>query len=110
MACLLAGCAAGPRIDWNRRIGNYTYNQAVQEMGVPEKTTKLRDSAMEVEWLVSSYSPAIIRSGGDTFVGQPDWVAPDMVTAYPGGPDAGRWLRLVFAPDGALRSWKHFHR
>ena len=45
---------------------------------------------------MSSYSPAIIRSGGDTFVGQPDWVAPATVAAYPGagcGPVAPPALR-----------------
>ena len=110
LACLLAGCATGPGINWNERIGKYTYDQAVKELGAPEKSAKEGDGAVAAEWLVRSYSPATVGQGGGDYMAQPGWVAPEVVAVYPGGPDAGKWLRLVFAPDGELRSWKSFKR
>jgi hypothetical protein len=86
------------------------WKQAVRELGAPDKSAKLGDSVTVAEWLVSSSSPPTIEYGGDAYVGHPDWVPPDMVAAYPKGPDSGRWLRLVFAPDGKLRSWKSYQR
>jgi len=108
--CLFAGCATGTKTDWNARVGNYTYGQAVQELGVPNKSAKAGGGDKVAEWLVSSYSPPTIESGGDAYVGQPGWVAPELVAAYPKGPDSGRWLRLVFTPDGTLLSWKSYGR
>ena len=110
MAGLLAGCASGPRIDWNARIGKYTYEQAVQELGTPDKSPKLADGALVAEWLVRSNAPGTIGYGGEDYLAEPGWVPPERVAGYPGGPDAGRWLRLVFAPDGKLSSWKRFRQ
>jgi hypothetical protein len=110
MAGLLAGCASGPRIDWNARIGKYTYEQAVQELGTPDKSPKLADGALVAEWLVRSNAPGTIGYGGEDYLAEPGWVPPERVAGYPGGPDAGRWLRLVFAPDGKLSSWKRYRQ
>ncbi|MGA2544223.1 MAG: hypothetical protein ABSG78_21955 [Verrucomicrobiota bacterium] len=110
MACLLAGCASGPKTDWNGRVGKYTYDQAAQELGAPDKSAKEGDGTMVAEWLVRSYSPATVEQGGGDYMATPGWVAPEVMAVYPGGPDSGKWLRLVFAPDGTLRSWKRFQR
>ena len=58
-ALLLAGCATN-RVDWNGRIGNYTYDQAVVELGPPDKQTKLTDNQTVAEW-ISRYN-----TGGST--------------------------------------------
>jgi hypothetical protein len=108
LACLLAGCATGPKIHWNDRIGNYTYDQSVKELGVPDKSAKQDDGGLVAEWLVRSYAPQTLQNGGGVYTGQPDYVAPEIVSVYPGGPDAGQWLRLTFAPDGKLVSWKRY--
>ncbi len=36
----LAGCMTTPPVDWNTRIGNYTYAQAVTELGPPAREAK----------------------------------------------------------------------
>src|SRR5262245_10702323 len=49
----LMGCATTPKIDWNSRIGNYTYDQAVLEMGPPDRSATLTDGTKVVEWLTA---------------------------------------------------------
>ena len=48
---LLVGCATN-RVDWNARVGNYTYQQAVLDMGPPDRQAKLEDGTTV---LVSSH-------------------------------------------------------
>jgi len=38
-ALVLAGCVT-QKIDWSARVGNYTYDQAVMELGPPDKSAK----------------------------------------------------------------------
>ena len=39
---LAAGCAT-TGVDWAVRVGNYTFDQAVVELGPPDKQAKLQD-------------------------------------------------------------------
>ena len=50
----VAGCSSTPKVDWNSRIGSYTYDQAVLELGPPDKSTQLSDGSTVAEWVVSS--------------------------------------------------------
>jgi len=61
-ALFIAGCATH-RVDWDTRVGVYTYNQAVVELGPPDKQAKLTDGQTVAEW-ISRYS-----SGGSVGVG-----------------------------------------
>ena len=47
----LSACKSTPKIDWNGRVGNYTYDQAVMELGPPDKTATLSDGK---PWLTGS--------------------------------------------------------
>ena len=47
---LLTGCAT-PRIDWQARVGHYTYDQAILELGPPEKSATLTDGSVVADWL-----------------------------------------------------------
>ena len=57
---LLIGCQSTPKVNWDSRIGQYTYDQAVVEFGVPDKTATLSDGRKVVEWITR-------RSGGSAF-------------------------------------------
>ena len=46
---LFTSCAT--RIDWNSRVGNYTYDQAVLEMGPPDRMAILSDGRKVGEWM-----------------------------------------------------------
>ena len=39
-ALVVSGCVTN-RVNWNARIGNYTYDQAIVELGPPDKVAHL---------------------------------------------------------------------
>ena len=95
---LVAGCALTPKVDWNSRIGNFTYDQAVVEKGPPDRSTTLSDGSTVAEWFIkhsSSFSFGVgtgFYSGGSAIgVGQTVGTAP-----------SGEFLRLTFGTDGKL--------
>ena|SRR6266542_3645827 len=103
---LLASCASTPKVDWNSRIGNFTHDQAVAEMGPPERSTKLSDGATVAEWFVRHKSTMSLgvgtgfySGGGSVGVGQTMGSSP-----------AGEFLRLTFGADGKLTKWERVHR
>jgi len=100
LAVIIGGCATKPKIDWNARIGNYTFDDAVREMGPPDKSAKLSDGTLVCEWLImKGYS----RGHYAYFPGSLPYYWTD-----PPSPD--RFLRLVFSPDGKLTEWKKYSR
>ena len=99
---LVAGCAT-QKIDWNARIGNYTYDQAVMDYGPPDKHTKLNDGTIVTEWLTSrGYHQTYVTPGYYGRCYGP--IFPTVVDSY--SPDY--YLRLTFSPDGTLGTWKKF--
>ena len=109
MAVLLAGCATRPRIDWSSRVGNYTYDQAVLELGPPDKMATLTDGTRVAEWLTFRG-----RSGGYGASFGPHFYHPYFygppVAFYSEPPSPDRFLRLTFAPDGRLLDWRKVYR
>ena len=99
LVALIAGCKTTPPVDWNSRVGSYTYDQAVTELGLPDKQNILSDGKIADQW--------ITLHGGTGFIGG----------AYTGGNDglgAGQppvqtykdhALELTFGTDGKLVSW-----
>jgi hypothetical protein len=94
----LTGCASN-RIDWAPRIGSYTFDDAVREMGPPDKEAKLTDGTVVADWITTRGGPRLITSPqihsgyyGRRYiwneaytVDTPDWI-----------------IRLQFGPDGKL--------
>jgi len=96
------GCASKPRPNWNERVGNFTFDQAVQELGPPVASTQLQDGTTVAEWFLKrgaqfsvGFGTGVYGSGVGVGVGQ-------SVTA----PAPGHYLRLVFDPDGQLERWE----
>jgi hypothetical protein len=102
-ALVLAGCVTTPKIDWKARIGNYTYDQAVTELGPPDKYAKLSDGTVVADWLtrraqtISAPEPYLLPSG--TYFGP---LTPMYSQTYV----PARYLRLTFDTDGKLKAWK----
>jgi hypothetical protein len=96
---LVTGCQSSPKVDWNSRVGSYTFDQAVTEMGPPDKSSKLSDGSLVAEWAVGRPSGGISfglgtgYSSGNAGVG----VGQSVST---GG--SQRFLRLTFDADGRL--------
>jgi hypothetical protein len=99
VSLFLAGCATN-RIDWNTRVGNYTYDEAITELGVPDRTATLTDGTLVAEWLVSR-GPAYA-----TYHGSPGW----RFQAFDINQFPDRYTRLVFGPDKRLLRAEKFAR
>ena len=106
---LLSGCATTPKIDWNSRVGNFTYDQAVLELGPPENVAQLTDGTKVAEWLrarglAQGFAPTI-----GPYVSYPYFYGPPAVY-YSQPPSPNRYLQLTFSPDGKLMTWKRVYR
>ncbi len=106
LTLLLVGCAT-QKIDWNSRVENYTFDQAVVESGPPDKQAKLQDGTVVAEWLTQhGYTHTYGTMGWGYY---PGWCGPFPPTYYDTyAPDY--FLRLTFGPDGKLKSWKPYAR
>ena len=100
-ACLLAACAS-PKIDWNSRVGNFSYDQAVAEMGPPDKSTKLSDGSTVAEWFLKHNSSVSFGVGTGFYSGRSSMGVGQTIGTSP----SGQYLRLTFAPDGKLAQWE----
>ena len=95
----IPGCTTTPKVDWNSRVGEYTYDQAVLELGPPTKQAKLTNGETVAEWVTHQSSGGLsIGTGffnGGTGVG----VSQGM------GSSIDHVLRLNFGEDNKLVSW-----
>jgi hypothetical protein len=100
---VVAGCKSSPKIDWNSRIGNYSYDQAVTELGPPDRKETLSDGRTVADWIERSHGGGFSFGVGTGFstgnaavgVGQTVGTGPrDHV------------LRLTFGPNTKLVSWE----
>src|SRR5438445_9278545 len=55
LSLALAGCANRPRLDpntdWNSRVGSYTYDQAVAELGKPDAISESNEGRT-ADWIL----------------------------------------------------------
>ncbi|MGN6552962.1 MAG: hypothetical protein ACTHLW_04495 [Verrucomicrobiota bacterium] len=100
---LISGCAT-PRINWASRVGNYTFDNAVTELGPPDKQARLQDGTVVAEWLTRRGSTFTYPAYG--YGNYPYWYATPPMPAYIDSPDY--YLRLTFGPNGQLQFWKRF--
>lgn len=104
LVLLLTGCATN-KVDWAARVGHYTYDQAIIELGPPNKSAKLTDGTQVADWLTQR-GQTIISPGGPVYYPyRGAWVgpgAPNMVAIN----TPNYYLRLTFDPAGVLKSWK----
>jgi hypothetical protein len=101
---LVTGCKTTPKVDWNSRVGSYTYDQAVAEMGPPDKQAKLSDGTTVAEWIThrSGGGGMSIGIGGGSYGSHSGMGVGVSQSVGSGGTD--QMLRLVFGPDGQLTS------
>lgn len=97
---LLLGCASA-KVNWEARVGNYTYDQAVLDYGPPDRSATLTDGTKVSEWLqYRGYTRGSVSTFGGSYYGG-RWVHH---YAEPASPD--QFLRLTFTPDGKLKAWR----
>jgi hypothetical protein len=109
LALLAGGCASGTKatikdIDWGSRIGAYTYEEALAELGEPDVIGQSSEGKI-AEWVLQR-SPNVSFGFGfgsgsfgrhtSTGVGVGTTVSP---------PPSGEYLHLRFNNDGKLAEW-----
>lgn len=92
---LSTGCQA-PGINWDKRIGTFTYDQAVEELGPPDSQAVLSDGRTVVKWSSHYYV-----EGGAFIVGG---FHSRLVETYPGSYQESS-LILTFNPNHVLVFW-----
>jgi hypothetical protein len=103
---LLAGChTTSPLVDWDRRIGHYSYDLALADLGVPVRSTTLNNGSIVADWLAQSG-----KIGADEEIGYE--TEPFLESPFPNGtpPTPNTYLRLTFGPDQQLTGWKRYHQ
>jgi hypothetical protein len=106
LVMLNPGCASTPKPDWNQRVGNFTFDDAVRELGPPVASTKLQDGTTVAEWFLKYGSQMSFGFGAGSYGGGGAVGVGHTVTA----PPKGHYLRLTFGPDGKLSRWEKFTR
>ncbi len=76
LAALAVGCATS-KIDWAGRVGTYTFDQAVLDLGPPDKQAKLTDGTVVAEWLTRRLPPLPSPATSPTTdrLSRPTWTA-----------------------------------
>src|ERR1043165_595346 len=100
-ALLLSGCASTKKIDWNSRIGTYTFDQAVTDLGPPDKQAKTSDGKTVAEWITRRSGGSSI-SFGTGFYGSHSAVGMGHTVGSGYRED---FLRLTFDAENKLNSW-----
>jgi hypothetical protein len=104
VALTFAGCATGPKINWAARVGHYTYDQAVLELGPPDKMAKLDNGIIVATWITQS-AQTIGPTG--PYLARPGYygvVVPGYAPTY----FPAWYLQLTFAANGQLTAWKKY--
>ena len=105
-ALVLAGCVT-QKIDWSARVGNYTYDQAILELGPPDKSAKLTDGTVVADWL-THHAQTIVAP--EPYFAPPGCYYGSFTPMYSETYVPARYLRLTFSADGKLTAWKEFAR
>jgi hypothetical protein len=98
---LVTGCATTKPVDWNSRVGHYTYNQAISEFGLPNRQTKLSDGKVVSKWFVQP--PVAPRfNSGMTYYGSNHGLGAGQTieTSH-----TDHVLQLTFGTNGTLIDW-----
>ena len=105
LAGFVSGCATQPKIDWAARIGSYTFDQAVLELGPPASSAKLSDGTVVSEWLMQhGYTHGFLSTTG--YEPYPYYSPVPATQTYVTSRTPDSLIRLTFGPDGKLGSWK----
>jgi hypothetical protein len=108
LGILLLGisCASTPKVDWDSRVGSYTFDQAVLELGPPERASDLSDGTKVAEWFLKRGS-SMSFGVGTGFYGSSSSVG--VGQSVSSGP-SGQFMRLTFDSGGVLTRWEKIWR
>ncbi len=98
-AGLFAGCATPQIVNWDSRVGTYSYSQTVKDYGPPDKLVKLADGRKAAEWYLS-YDPRVasVASAGPGYES-------GIGVVQTGQQDYEVNLHLTFATNDIFAAW-----
>lgn len=96
------------RAVWDGRVGTYTYDQAVQELGLPESEVKGPAGMRTAEWLVNPGSPGSFGAGSGGTLTMLDRYPSPAARSTP--PTPSEYLSLTFTADDQLFAWDRIYR
>lgn len=100
LAAVFIGCAT-TKIDWNSRVGSYTFDEAITELGVPDRQATLSDGTVVAEWLTGR---------GGAYGNSYNWGRYSRFQTVDIHEMPDRYLRLTFGPDKRLARAGDFSR
>ena len=109
LALLAGGCASGSKasvkdIDWGSRIGTYTYEEALADLGEPDVIGQSSEGTI-AEWVLQR-SPNVTFGFGFGSVGFGHHTSTGVgVETTVSPPPSGEYLHLRFDNDGKLAEW-----
>src|SRR3954466_8656350 len=113
LALFLGACAThpkvDPRVDWNSRIGSYSYEEAVNEIGKPDSVADSSEGRI-ADWILHRSPNISFGFGVGTGVGGPHVGTGVGVGPSVSPPPHGEYLRLVFDPQNRLKAWSHIRQ
>jgi hypothetical protein len=98
----IAGCKTTPPVDWNARVGTYTYDQAVTDLGPPDSQAKLTDGDTVAKWVTHHSSGTGLSIGTGFFSGGGSAVGVGVGHSV-GNSD--KTLTLTFNTNNVLTAW-----
>jgi hypothetical protein len=98
---LVAGCAS-PSVDWNARVGTYTWADAMAELGQPDRVADLDGGVKAAEWIRERPGTRSTSKDGPPAYLRGETVREDEMAGLTVPPKV---LRLSFTPDGKLLDW-----
>jgi hypothetical protein len=100
-AGFITGCQTIRPIDWNNRVGTYTYDQAVTELGPPDKQAALSDGKIVASWITHRYGGTSFSVGTGFYGDNTGFgVGQTIGTGYP-----AQVLTLTFGTNYMLAAW-----
>ena len=109
LSILFVSCATKPKVDrnrdWSAFIGNYSFEQAVTELGRPYLSGEQSDGSRFGEWILRRSPQMSFGFGvGGGSIGRRGGVGVGVGTSV-SPPPRGEYLRLDFGANGMLKAW-----
>jgi len=96
----LAGCATTPPVDWNTRIGKYTYAQAVTDLGPPARQARLSDGKLVCKWFAQTPVGPRFNGGMSAYDNNGFGAGQTIGSGY-----NNQTLQLTFDTNNTLAAW-----
>ncbi|HAV64149.1 MAG TPA: hypothetical protein DCY13_17510 [Verrucomicrobiales bacterium] len=106
MLLAFAACSSKPKVNWDARVGSFTYDQAVIELGPPDRQTEISEGRKVADWVTGRSSSPRLSVGVGSY-GRGGGVG---VGTGTGGDPIEKVLRLTFDKDGRLVFWENTRR